>query len=241
MLVAAGLAGGIASSTAGLASLFTYPALLATGLGPIAANVTNTVSLVSASVGAVSASRPELTGQGARLRLLGPAAVLGGAAGAGLLLLTPDATFERIAPWLIAGASLLLLFGPRPTGRSGEGHGGPGLALGVFAVAVYGGYFGAAAGVVLLALLLTTTSDGLAVSNAVKNVMLGLANSVAAVAFAVAADVDWLAVLPLAAGLLAGGRLGPVLVRRAPAEIVRVVIAIVGLGMAIKLAIDAYG
>ena len=121
LLVAAGMAGGLAGSIAGLASLFTYPALLATGLGPIAANVTNTVSLVGASVGSVSASRPELSGQRTRLVPLAAAGAAGGAAGAGLLLLTPDATFERIAPWLIAGASLAILFGPQPAAADGEG------------------------------------------------------------------------------------------------------------------------
>jgi len=238
LLVAAGLAGGLAGSIAGLASLFTYPALLATGLGPIAANVTNTVSLVSASVGSVSASRLELTGQAPRLRRLGAAGVLGGATGAALLLLTPDETFEKIAPWLIGGSSLLILIGPRPAHR--EEMGSRGLAAGVFAVAVYGGYFGAAAGVVLLAMLLTSTHDGLPVSNAIKNVVLGLANLVAALAFALLADVDWVSALPLAVGLLAGGRLGPVVVRHAPAKLMRTLIAIAGVGLAIKLGIDAY-
>lgn len=238
LLVAAGMAGGLAGSIAGLASLFTYPALLATGLGPIAANVTNTVSLVGASVGSVSASRPELMGQGRRLLPLGAAGALGGAVGAALLLLTPDATFERIAPWLIAGASLAILVDPRP-GR-GQGESGGGLAAGVFAVAVYGGYFGAAAGVVLLAVLLTMTHDGLPISNAIKNVVLGAANLVAATAFAVVADVDWVSAIPLAAGLLAGGRLGPVVVRHAPARLLRSLIGIAGIGLALKLGFDAY-
>jgi uncharacterized membrane protein YfcA len=241
LLVAAGLAGGLTGSIAGLASLFTYPALLATGLGPITANVTNTVALVCVTVGAVPASRPELRGQGARVLTLGAFAVLGGAVGAGLLLGTSDAAFERIAPWLIAAAALVVLFAPRPRRPEGAGEGGRGLAAAVFAVGIYAGYFGAAAGVVLLAILLTTTRDELPVSNAIKNAVLGLANIVAAVAFAVAADVEWVSALPLAAGLLVGGRLGPVVVRRAPARAVRTGIGIAGLGLAVKLGLDAYG
>jgi uncharacterized membrane protein YfcA len=241
LLVLAGVGGGLVGSVAGLASLFTYPALLATGLGPIAANVTNTVSLVSASVGAVYGSQPELEGQGRRLRMLAPAGLLGGSVGAALLLLTPDATFERIAPWLIGGASIAILLRPSPFCPHGEPHAGPGLGAGVFTVAIYGGYFGAGAGVVLLAMLLLATRDALPVANALKNAVLGLANLVAAVTFAVIADVDWAAALPLALGLLAGGRLGPVVVRRAPARPLRIVIAIAGLGLALKLGAVAYG
>jgi uncharacterized membrane protein YfcA len=241
LLVAAGVAGGLTGSIAGLASLFTYPALLATGLGAISANVTNTVALVCVTAGAVPASRPELRGQGRRVLALGAAAVLGGAVGATLLLLTSDAAFERIAPWLIAAAALVILLAPRPQHGEGRGEGGAGLAAAVFAIGVYAGYFGAAAGVVLLALLLTTTRDELPVSNAIKNAVLGFANVIAAVAFALAADVDWVRALPLAAGLLVGGRLGPVVVRRAPARLVRTVIGIAGLGLALKLGLDAYG
>src|SRR5215208_5852827 len=106
LLVVAGVTGGLAGSIAGLASLVSYPALLAVGLGPVAANVTNTVALVFSSLGSTLGSRTELEGQALRVRELAVAAGLGGAAGAGLLLLTPSGTFERIAPWLIGIASL---------------------------------------------------------------------------------------------------------------------------------------
>jgi uncharacterized membrane protein YfcA len=241
LLVVAGVAGGLAGSIAGLASLTTYPALLAVGLGPVAANVTNTVALVFSSAGSVSGSRPELTGQGARVRRLGVSALLGGGTGCGLLLLTTEATFERLAPWLIGFASLAILVRPRPRPLQQPGHrDGPAMHAGVFLVGIYGGYFGAAAGVILLALLLLGTTEPLATSNALKNALLGLANAVAAVGFALLAPVEWLAIVPLAAGLFAGARLGPVVVRHAPADALRVLIGLAGLALAVVLAAGTY-
>jgi uncharacterized membrane protein YfcA len=237
LLVLAGLVGGLAGSIAGLASVASYPALLAVGLGPITANVTNTVALVFTSVGSVSASRPELAGQARRLRPLAVAAAAGGAVGAGLLLLTPSDTFEKLAPWLIGVASLAIVVRPRVHAAEVEHRG---LAPGVFLIAIYGGYFGAAAGVMLLALVLVLTGEPLARSNAFKNVLLGTANAIAAIGFAVLGDPEWAAVVPLAAGLLAGGRLGPVVVRHANATILRALIGAAGLALAITLGVDAY-
>jgi uncharacterized membrane protein YfcA len=114
------------------------------------------------------------------------------------------------------------------------------VSVGVFVVAIYGGYFGAAAGVLLLALLLVTTAESLPRGNAMKNLLLGSANAVAAVAFVAFGPVRWSAVIPLAAGCLVGGRLGPVIVRRVPASPLRMVIALAGLGLAIRLGLDAY-
>ena len=242
LLVMAGVGGGLAGSIAGLASLVSYPALLATGLNPVHANVTNTVALVFSSLGSTLGSRPELHGQASRVRELAITAVLGGAAGAGLLLLTSPDTFERIAPWLIAAASLVILLQQRIEPEPGHGRrAGPRLLVSIFLVGVYGGYFGAAAGVVLLAVLLAATSDTLPRANALKNVVLGIANGTAAVAFALLADVDWVAAIPLALGLLAGARLGPVIVRRSDARLLRTIIGLLGLGLAVKLGIDAYG
>jgi uncharacterized membrane protein YfcA len=239
LLVGAGLVAGLTGSIAGLASLVSYPALLAVGLGPVTANVTNTVSLVFSSVGSTLGSRPELEGQAHRVRALAVSAMAGGAVGATLLLLTPAATFEKIAPWLIAAASLAILLRPRV---HAEEHARPtALVAGVFLIAIYGGYFGAAAGVMALALMLVATGDTLARSNALKNVVLGMANAVAAVGFALFGSVEWAAVVPLAVGLLAGGRLGPVVVRHSNAQVLRVVIGLAGLALAIKLGADAYG
>jgi uncharacterized membrane protein YfcA len=246
-LVLAGVAAGLTGSIAGLASLISYPALLATGIPPVTANVTNTVSLVLNGVGSVSASRPELTGQRRRLLPLMLAAVLGGATGAVLLLLTPSAAFERIVPFLIAGASAAILVQRPPRELAAEGalhhpgHDDPWwLAAGTFAVGIYGGYFGAAAGVLLLAMYLLGTGEGLPRGNAMKNVVLGVANAVAAVGYIVFASIAWSAALPLAAGFLVGGRIGPRIVRRAPQAALRRVIAVAGLGLAIYLGIQAY-
>ena len=249
LLVVAGVAAGLTGSVAGLASLVSYPALLATGIPPVSANVTNTVALVLNGVGSVSASRPELTGQRPRVLRLATAGVLGGAVGAGLLLLTPSDAFERLVPVLIAGAAVLMLV-QRPTRElAAEGAvdqaAAPhrdhwGLAVGTFAISIYGGYFGAAAGVLMLATFLLATGEGVPRSNALKNVVLGVANLVAAVAYAFLADVDWLAALPLAVGFFVGGRLGPAVVRRAPQTLLRRVIAVAGLGLALWLARDAY-
>jgi hypothetical protein len=246
LLVLAGLGAGLTGSIAGLASLVSYPALLATGLPPVTANVTNTVALVLTSVGSVSASRPELAGQGRRLLPLAGAGIAGGVAGAALLLVTPAEAFERVVPLLIGGAALAILVQRPPgelaeEGRRARRRRDPWwLVAGTALVAVYGGYFGAAAGVLLLALLLLGTGEGLPRSNALKNVVLGAANGVAALGFVVLAPVAWNAVLPLALGCLAGGRLGPRVVRRAPQAALRRLIAVAGLALAVVLAVDTY-
>ena len=242
LLVCAGLLGGLAGSIAGLASVITYPALLAVGLGPVAANVTNTVSLVFSGVGSILGSRPELEGQAVRVRELAIVTVLGGAVGATLLLLTPADTFERLAPWLIGVASLTILVRPRVRAaeRRTDGRGGAGLLAAVFLIGIYAGYFGAAAGVMLLALFLVGTDETLARGNALKNVVLAIANVTAALAFVAFGDVHWDALAPLALGLLAGARLGPVVVRHSDAGVLRALIGVAGLALAVKLGVDAY-
>ena len=244
LLVCAGVAAGLAGSIAGLGSLVSYPALLAVGLGPVAANVTNTVALVFSSLGSTLGSRTELQGQAVRVRELAIAAVLGGAVGATLLLLTPSGTFERIAPWLIGAASLTILVRPRVRAaeRRAGAHdsAGPGLIAGVFLIGIYGGYFGAAAGVMLLALFLFATNETLARGNALKNVVLGIANATASLGFVVFGPVHWDALAPLALGLFAGARLGPVVVRHSNAGVLRALIGLAGLALAVKLGADAY-
>ena len=246
-LVLAGVGAGLTGSIAGLASLISYPALLAAGLPPVTANVTNTAALVVVGVGSVSASRPELEGQGRRLLPLVVAGVLGGATGAALLLATPAEGFEKIVPWLIAGACIAILVQRPPRELAAEGAALAGrrdtwwLPIAVFAIAIYGGYFGAAAGVLLLAMFLLTLGEGLPRSNAIRNVVLGVANTVAAVGFFLFASIVWSAVLPLAIGLLLGSLLGPRIVRVAPQTALRRMIALAGLGLAVHLAVEAYG
>jgi uncharacterized membrane protein YfcA len=239
----AGVGGGLCGSVAGLASLVSYPALLAIGLPPVTANVSNTVALVFGTAGSTWGSRPELAGQRARARQLGVLALAGGITGAILLLATPSSTFELVVPWLIGMASIAILI-PRPRHHAVGVRLPPPharvLALGVFLIAVYGGYFGAGSGVLLLALLLFASAEPLPRSNALKNLLLGVANAVAAVAFVAFGPVHWGAVVPLAIGFLVGGRLGPIVVRRVPSGPLRVLIACAGLGLAVHLGLDAY-
>jgi len=249
LLLVAGIAGGLSGSIAGLASLATYPALLAMGLPPVTANVTNTVALVFSSVGSVSASRPELTGQGRRLRPLAAAGATGAILGAALLLVTPGEAFELVVPWLIGLASVAILV-RRPlievavadahVDRDAAGHVPRSLVIGVGVIGIYAGYFGAGAGVMLLALFLFMTGEVVARANAAKNLVLGVSNGIAAVALAIFGDVRWPFAAPLAVGLLIGGRLGPVVVRQLPDGPLRVGIALAGIGLALKLGYDAY-
>lgn len=241
-LLAAGVLAGVVSVVASLASLVSYPALLAVGLPPLTANVTNTTALVFVGLGSAAGSRPELTGQRARLKRLALLNAFGGGLGAVLLLLTPASAFEAAVPWLIAGASLVLLYGTRLRGAEPGGReGSVWLQAAVVGVAVYTGYFGAAGGVLVLAVLTALLDEPLARTIAVKNVISSVANAVAAVTFALVGPVDWSAVAPLAVGFLLGGRLGPGLVRRLPADPLRIFIALSGLGVAVKLGIDTYG
>jgi uncharacterized membrane protein YfcA len=242
VLIGVGILAGIVSSVASLASVVSYPALLALGLPPLSANVTNTVSLLFTGVGATAGSRPELAGQWRKAGRLGLVTALGGAAGAGLLLATPARTFEDVAPFLIGGASLVLILQslrePDPGSASRERS--PLLLAALFVVAVYVGYFGAAGGIMLLAVLTPILAEPMARTNAVKNVVSGLANAVAAVGFALFGPVRWAFVAPLAAGFLIGGWTGPFLVRRLPGRPLRIFIACCGLALAVKLALSAY-
>ncbi len=262
-LLGVGTLAGIVSTVASLASVVSYPALLAFGLPPVSANVTNTVALMFTGLGAAAGSRPELTGQARRVRTLGLLTAAGGGAGAAVLLLTPPRGFEYAAPLLIALGSVLLLLrrDPHPEGSHDDesaagpdgqassatssgpaaGRGGRWLSqAAVFGVAVYIGYFGAAGGIIMLAALTRMYMQSLAKTNALKNVISGLANAVAGIGFAIFGPVRWAAAVPLAAGFLIGGWIGPSLVRRLPAGGLRIFIGLCGLAVAIRLAFAAY-
>jgi uncharacterized membrane protein YfcA len=195
------------------------------------------VSLAFCTVGSTLGSRPELTGQAPTVVRFGAITGAGGAVGAGLLLVTPSESFELIAPFLIAAASAVVLLQPRlaPLGVERPRGASPSALVGVFAVAVYGGYFGAAAGVLMLALLGVILPEPLLRINALKSVLLGLANSVAALSFAFFGPVDWQAVPPLAIGLLSGSAAGPWLARRVPTPLLRLGVAGAGLFLAARL------
>ncbi|MDT5017435.1 MAG: uncharacterized protein QOD39_3595 [Mycobacterium sp.] len=247
LLAVAGVLGGLTGSIAGLASVATYPALLLIGLPPVTANVTNTVALVFNGIGSGWGSQLELMGLGPFLTRIAPVAALGGAAGAVLLLSTPADGFEKVVPILLGVASIAIVLPRRaPRGTKVASHQRHTVTVllesGAFlAICIYGGYFGAAAGVLLLALLLRADGATLAHANASKNVILGIANVLAAVVFAFFAPVQWMAVIPLGLGCLVGSRLGPIVVRRAPAGPMALLIGAAGIALAVKLGIDAYG
>ncbi len=254
LLLATGVLAGVVSVVVSLASLVSYPVLLALGLPPLSANVTNTVALVFTSIGSAAGSRPELAGQGRLVVRLGWLTALGGAAGAAILLLTPAGSFEVVVPWLIGGASVLLLAQPRVDRlRTGAGRAvvvatlgepspalSPLLLVAMVVVAGYVGYFGAAGGVLMLAVLSPLLGQSVARTIAVKNAISGAANAVAAVGFGLFGPVRWGAAAPLAAGFLLGGWLGPAVVRRVPGEGLRLVIGLCGLAVAVKLGVDSY-
>jgi len=242
ILLAAGVLGGLASTIASVASVVSYPILLALGLPPLSANVTNTMSLVLNGAGSVLGSRPELAGQREQVMRLGVVTALGGATGAAILLLAPAGAFAVVVPILIAGASVMLLAQPmiRGLAPTPDAENSRGRLVGVFAVAVYAGYFGAAAGVLLLAVLSTMLTESLVRINAVKNAISGAANGVAAILFAVFAPVHWAYVPLLAFGFLIGGFTGPKLVRHLPVVPLRIFIAASGIALAVKLGWSAY-
>ncbi|BEL08518.1 sulfite exporter TauE/SafE family protein [Actinoplanes sichuanensis] len=242
LLLAGGVGSGLTGSMAGLASLISYPTLLAVGLPPIAANVTNSVGLLASGAGSAAGSRPELRGQGRRILRQSVFALLGGTTGAILLMNTTSAVFERIVPVLIGVAAVVLLMRDRlrgwytrPKGRFAQ----PPLGLAIFLIGIYGGYFGAAAGVLMLAVMSMSMVEPLAVTNAVKSVVLGASNAAAAILYAFIAPVHWTAAALLGFGCLIGSWIGPALVRRTPERPLRIVIALAALGLAAYLWQDA--
>jgi uncharacterized membrane protein YfcA len=233
----AGILAGIANTVAGGGSLLSYPALLATGLSPLAANVTNTVGLVPGYLTGSHGYRAELSGQGRRLARMVVPMALGGLAGTILLLRTPPGVFTRVVPWLIIPACLALLFQPLVARLMGEhaGERSPVFAAGLLLGGTYGGYFGAALGVMLLALLALFVADRLQRLNAAKVVLSFVANIIAAVGFAIFGPVHWLDALVLAAGAVLGGVLGAAAGRRISPRALRYGVAAVGMGLAVKL------
>jgi uncharacterized membrane protein YfcA len=254
ILLPAGILAGIASSVAGLASLVSYPALLLVGISPVSANVTNTAALIFSAVGSGVASRRELHGHSRELLKLLPLTIGGSFCGSMLLLAAPATSFEHIVPFFIFGAALLILW---PELTHDRPHRRPGLtdndkslrwkrasaiaaSTAVFLVGAYTGYFGAAGGVVMLAILAATSHLEFAEYNALKNVSLGASNLVATVLFAFRAHIYWLAVLPLAAGFFVGGAIGPHIVRHVSSRLLNILIAVGAIGLATYLFIQSY-
>lgn len=243
-MVLAGLAAGTVNTIVGSGSLITFPTLLAVGYSPVVANVTNTLGLVTGSVSGTVGYRRELEGQGRRARLLGVYAVAGGLTGGLLLLALPGKVFEAVVPVLILVACALVALQPRLARRAARGRAGRVgrprehglvLPLGVFATGIYGGYFGATQGVILIALLGISLQDTLQRLNALKNLLAALVNGVAAVLFVFAADIAWGGAALLAVGAVVGGQVGAKVGRRIPPLVLRAVIIVVGTAVALRL------
>jgi uncharacterized membrane protein YfcA len=233
----AGIAAGTINTVVGSGTLITFPTLLALGVPPVTANVSNTVGLVPGSLSGAVGYRRELAGQRSRLLRLASASLLGGIAGAVLLLVLPASAFDAIVPVLIGIGVLLVILGPaiqrrvaaRHEARGGlPDHGAPWVWPAVAGAGVYGGYFGAAQGVLLMAILGIGVDDDLQRHNATKNVLALLVNAVAAVVFIVVADVDWPVAGLIAVGSVIGGQIGAGVGRRLPAALLRAVIVVVG-------------
>jgi len=255
-IFAAGLAAGTINTVVGSGTLITFPTLLAFGYPPVLANVSNNVGLVPGVASGVHGYRAELAGQRRRVIRLGAASLCGGLIGAILLLVLPAGAFKAIVPALIGIALVMVVFQPRlarrvaarqrrRAGAAGEAArasrepavqaGGPVLWALVFLSGIYGGYFGAAQGVLLIGLMGVAFTDTMQRINAVKNVLAGLVNGTAAVVFIVATHIDWGAAGLIACGSILGGQLGARIGRKLPPWGLRAVIICVGTAALVKL------
>lgn len=243
-IFAAAIAAGGINAVVGSGSLITFPTLLAFGFAPVVANVSNNVGIVTGNISASVGYRAELAGQHGRLWRLGIASLAGGAAGAVALLALPPGVFNLVVPALIIVGCLLVLIQPKlsawAVGRGAGPEGrpdqiGPVLIAGVFLTGAYGGYFGAAQGVLLVGLLGVFLTDSLQRVNASKNVLVTVVNGTAAVIFVIFAHVAWLAAALIAAGSAVGGLVGARMGRKLSPLVLRIIIAVIGVMSAVKL------
>lgn len=233
LLLVAGAAAGLVGYISGLASLVSYPALLAVGLNPLLANTTNTLAQVGAGMGATLRAGRQVWAGGRRRTLQQLAiAAIAGAAGGALLVATGESSFGKVAPWLILFASLMMLASPHLWRLRGESGHWAGYLVALVPVCLYGGYFGAGAGVVFLAAVLMLTTQEYRQSVLMKSVLLAVSNLTASIIFICFTPVDWLVVAVMFVGQLIGGSLGPAVQRHVPNSVSRWVIAVGGVVMA---------
>ncbi|MEU2469338.1 sulfite exporter TauE/SafE family protein [Streptomyces sp. NPDC012486] len=242
---AAGIGAGTINTIVGSGTLITFPVLLATGLPPVTATVSNALGLIPGSISGAIGYRAELAGQCRRTLKLGVGALIGGLAGAALLLSLPSTAFETIVPVLVALALVLVILQPRisravqrrreRTGTSARPDGGPLLFTGLILASVYGGYFTAAQGIIYLSLMGMLLDDTMQRLNAVKNVLAAVVNSVAALFFLFVADFDWTAVVLIAVGSAIGGQVGAKVGRRLSPGFLRALIVVVGTAAIVQL------
>jgi uncharacterized membrane protein YfcA len=240
-IVLAGLAAGAINTLVGSGTLITFPVLLAWGYPPVTANVSNTIGLVPGSVSGAIGYRRELAGQGKRLLRLGAMSALGGATGAVLLLILPASAFKTIVPVFIVIALASILLQPRLSRWLArreidlEGRRSIVTPLAVYATGVYGGYFGAAQGIILLGVLGLALAQDLQRTNALKNVLAGITNGVAGVYFLLAAHVEWAPAGLIAGSSVIGAQLGARYGRRLPPTALRWVVVAVGVFAIVRL------
>jgi uncharacterized protein len=241
---AAGVGAGAINTVVGSGTLLTFPVLLAVGLPPVTANVSNALGLVPGSVSGAIGYRRELRGQRRRVLILGGVAFAGALAGAALLVALPSSAFDMIVPALIGVALLLVAVQPWLTrvaarrrerrGTTARPNGGAPLSTGMLVASAYGGYFGAAQGIIYLALMGLFLDETLQRTNAVKNVLGALVNGTAALYFLFFADFDWTAVLLIAVGSAVGGQFGALVGRRLPPAALRAIVVAVGVAALIR-------
>ena len=244
LVAAAGLAAGAVNAMAGGGTLISFPTLLAVGLPAIEANITSSVGLVSGYVGGSVGYRRELQGQRHRVRTLGLVAVAGGVAGALILLSTPEDAFRAVVPFLVLLSCLLLALQPRlgtwvaarrPAHAPSHAEITPLVHLGVFAAAIYGSYFGAGLGVLLLAMLGILLSDDLQKLNGLKSVLSFVVNIVGVFVFVVSGQVAWLYAGVLLVTSYAGGMLGASVARLLSPVVLRYSVVVLGVVVAVAL------
>jgi uncharacterized membrane protein YfcA len=246
VLLGAGGAAGLINTVVGSGTLVTFPTLLALGVPPVIANVSNSVGLTPGSLSGALATRPELAGQRSRVVRLGAASLVGGVIGAFLLLRLPSAAFDAIVPILIGLGCLLVIVQPTLSRKvadrrerlgieSGPSHGSVVLWLVVLLTGIYGGYFGAAQGVLLIAVMGIGLAESLPRINAVKNVLALLVNGIASVIFVFVSDVNWWAAGAIAVGSVIGAQIGGRVGRKLPPLVYRIIIVCVGLAAIVNL------
>jgi uncharacterized protein len=240
----AGLAAGTINTVVGSGTLITFPVLLAFGYAPVIANVSNTIGLVPGSVSGAIGYRRELAGQRRQVMRFGAMSLLGGITGAVLLLVLPASAFKDIVPVFIAIALLLTVLQPRlnrllAARVARRPHGARIVILvAVYITGVYGGYFGAAQGILLLGILGVALPQSLHETNALKNVLAGLVNGVAGVYFAFAAHVEWAPAAIIAVASIVGAQIGARYGRRLPPDVLRALIVVVGVAAIVKLVVN---
>ncbi len=244
VIALAGLAAGTINTVVGSGTLITFPVLLAFGYAPVTANVSNTIGLVPGSVSGAIGYRRELAGQRDRVIRFGAMSVAGGITGAVLLLVLPAAAFKAIVPVFIALALVMIVLQPRLSQAllrrdvDLERRGAMAVPVALYLTGVYGGYFGAGQGILLLGILGAALAQDLQRTNALKNVLAGLVNGVAGVYFVFAAHVDWGPAAIIAGASILGAQLGARYGRKLPPRALRAVIVAVGVFAIVRLVVE---